>query len=66
MSEPVATPAAPAPLPKKRGGPPKPLIILLILAGVGYFVWKNYLQPVPLPEGVVQLSGLSLGKSLDN
>ncbi len=49
--------AGAAPLPKKRGGPPKPLIILVILAAIGYGVWKKFLQPVPVPEGVVQLSG---------
>ena len=65
MSE-TATPAAPAPAPaagtptatpKKRGGPPKPLIVLVILAAIGYGVWKEFLQPAPVPEGVVQLSG---------
>jgi len=64
MSEP-ATPASPAPTPspaapapaKKRRGPPKPLIILVVLATIGYGVWKKFLQPVPVPEGVVQLSG---------
>jgi HlyD family secretion protein len=64
MSEP-ATPASPAPTPspaapapaKKRRGPPKPLIILVVLAAIGYGVWKKFLQPVPVPEGVVQLSG---------
>ncbi|HEY4086058.1 MAG TPA: HlyD family efflux transporter periplasmic adaptor subunit [Bryobacteraceae bacterium] len=50
MSEP-ATP------PNKRKGPPKALIILVILAAVGYGVWKKFLQPKPVPEGVVQLSG---------
>lgn len=52
MSEPAATPAPP-----KRKGPPKPLIILVILAAVGFGVWKKFFQPVPVPEGVVQLSG---------
>jgi len=47
----------PASLPKKRKGPPKALIILVILAAVGYGVWKKFLQPKPVPEGVVQLSG---------
>ena len=57
MSEPT-TPATPAPAPPaKRKGPPKPLIILVILAAIGYGVWKKFLQPAPLPEGVVQLSG---------
>jgi len=65
MSE-TATPAAPAPAPaagtptatpKKRGGPPKPLIVLVIVAAIGYGVWKEFLQPAPVPEGVVQLSG---------
>jgi HlyD family secretion protein len=57
MSEPVsiATPQSTAP-PPKRSGPPKPLIILVILGIIGYFVWKR-VQPVPVPEGVVQLSG---------
>jgi len=65
MSE-TATPAGPAPAPaagtptatpKKRGGPPKPLIVLVIVAAIGYGVWKEFLQPAPVPEGVVQLSG---------
>ncbi len=43
--------------PKKRGGPPKALIILIVLAAIGYGVWKKFLQPAPVPEGVVQLSG---------
>ncbi len=55
MSEP-ATPASPAPVAKRRG-PPKPLIVLVILAAIGYGVWKKFLQPAPVPEGVVQLSG---------
>jgi len=62
MSEPAApvtpaAPAQPAPPPAKRRGPPKALIILLILAGIAYGVWKEFLQPVPVPPGVVQLSG---------
>src|SRR5580692_10793238 len=58
MSEAPLPAAAPAASPKKpRGGPPKPLIILVILAAIGYGVWKKFLQPVPVPEGVVQLSG---------
>ncbi len=47
----------PAPAPAKRRGPPKFLIILIILGVAGYFVWKKVLQPAPVPEGVVQLSG---------
>ena len=50
----MSEPASP---PKKRKGPPKALIILVILAAVGYGVWKKFLQPKPVPEGVVQLSG---------
>src|SRR6185312_8140754 len=50
MSEPASSP-------KKRKGPPKPLIILVILAALGYGVWKKFLQPKPVPEGGVQLSG---------
>jgi len=58
MSETATTPqTSPAPVPKKRGGPPKPLIILVVLAAIGYGVWKEFLQPAPVPEGVVQLSG---------
>lgn len=41
----------------RRKGPPKGLIILLILGAIGYGVWKKFLQPVPVPEGTVQLSG---------
>lgn len=51
MSEPAN------PVPAKRRGPPKALIILILLAAIGYTVWKKVLQPVPVPEGVVQLSG---------
>jgi len=59
MSEPATTPATPAAPaePKKRKGPPKALIILLIVAAIGYGVWKEFLQPKPSPAGVVQLSG---------
>jgi HlyD family secretion protein len=58
MSEPATTPPAPAAAPQKaRKGPPKLLIIVVIMAAVGYGVWKKFLQPVPVPEGVVQLSG---------
>jgi HlyD family secretion protein len=58
MSEQANTPAAPATSEKtKRKGPPKPLIILVILAAIGYGVWKEFLQPAPVPAGVVQLSG---------
>jgi len=58
MSETATTPqTSPAPVPKKRGGPPKPVIILVVLAAIGYGVWKEFLQPAPVPEGVVQLSG---------
>jgi len=58
MSEPATPATAPAVVQKKpRRGPPKPLIILLVLAAVGYGVWKKFLQPAPVPEGVVQLSG---------
>src|ERR1700733_9964253 len=61
MSEPSTTPttpATPATSEKpKRKGPPKPLIILLLLAAIGYGVWKEFLQPTPSPAGVVQLSG---------
>jgi HlyD family secretion protein len=54
MSEPATNPA---PAPAKRRGPPKFLIIVVILAAAGYGVWKKFFQPVPVPEGVVQLSG---------
>src|SRR5580692_9498450 len=58
MSEAPLPAAAPAASPKKpRGGPPKPLIILVILAAIAYGVWKEFLQPTPAPAGVVQLSG---------
>jgi HlyD family secretion protein len=55
-TQPTSQPATPSPPPAKRKGPPKPLIILIILAAIGYGVWKK-LQPAPAPEGVVQLSG---------
>src|SRR5580700_10785065 len=58
MSEPATTPPAPAAAPQKaRKGPPKLLIIVVIMAAVGYGVWKKFLQPSPVPPGVVQLSG---------
>jgi HlyD family secretion protein len=60
MSDPASSATPPpgsAPPQKKRGGPPKPLIILVLVAAIGYGVWKKFLQPVPVPEGVVQLSG---------
>lgn len=59
MSEVPATASgsAPAPTPAKRKGPPKPLIFLVLVAGIGYGVWKEFLQPVPVPEGVVLVSG---------
>ena len=59
MSEPASTPAAPAATPAapKRKGPPKPLIVLVVVAAIGYGVWKEFLQPAPVPAGVVQLSG---------
>lgn len=59
MSEPagISQNSAAAPAPGKRRGPPKALIFLIILAAAGYGIWKNFLQPVPVPEGTVQLSG---------
>ncbi|HVY94458.1 MAG TPA: HlyD family efflux transporter periplasmic adaptor subunit [Bryobacteraceae bacterium] len=59
MSDAANPSPAPAPQPeqRKRKGPPKPLIILIILAAVGFGVWKLFLQPKPVPESVVQLSG---------
>jgi HlyD family secretion protein len=58
MSEPATpAPASPATPSKKRRGPPKPLIVIVIVAAIGYGVWKKFLQPAPVPEGVVQLSG---------
>ncbi len=59
MSDAANPSPAPAPQPeqRKRKGPPKPLIILIILAAVGFGVWKLFLQPKPVPENVVQLSG---------
>lgn len=59
MSDAANPSPAPAPQPeqRKRKGPPKPLIILIILAAVGFGVWKLFLQPKPVPEGIVQLSG---------
>jgi HlyD family secretion protein len=57
MSEPATPAATPAPAIKKRRGPPRPLIVLVIVAAIGYGVWKKFLQPAPVPPGVVQLSG---------
>jgi HlyD family secretion protein len=45
-----------APAPKKRK-PPIGLLLVLILAGAGYYIWKNYVQPPPVPENLVVLSG---------
>jgi HlyD family secretion protein len=52
QTEPVKTPPA-----KRRGGPPKPLIFLVVLAGVAFGVWKIFLSTPPVPGNVVQLSG---------
>lgn len=52
MSEPATAPEKP-----KRKGPPKLLIVLLVVAAIGYGVWKEFLKPTPVPPGVVQLSG---------
>jgi HlyD family secretion protein len=53
----MSEPANPNPAPKKRRSPPKALIILLVLAAAGFGIWKAFLQPDPVPEGIVQLSG---------
>jgi HlyD family secretion protein len=42
---------------KRRSGPPKPLIALLILAAAGFGVWKLFLQKPPVPTDRIQLSG---------
>jgi HlyD family secretion protein len=49
-------PASP-PAEKKRGGPPKPLIILILVAAIGFGVWKLYFSKTPLPSSVIALSG---------
>jgi HlyD family secretion protein len=63
MSEPATTiPANPARAPaaavkKKSGIPFTPIIIGLIVIAVAFGVWREFLRPTPVPEGVVQLSG---------
>ena len=50
-------PTKPAAQLKKKRRLPIGLIVLLILAGSGYYIWKNYVQPPPVPENLVVLSG---------
>ena len=42
---------------KRRGGPPKPLIILILLAGLGFGAWKLFFSKPEVPGNIVQLSG---------
>jgi HlyD family secretion protein len=49
--------ATPPQAPKKRGGPPKPLIFLVLLAAIAFGVWKLFLQKTELPGSVIALSG---------
>ena len=54
--EPKTQPAKPEPK-KPRGGPPKPLIILLLLAAVAFGAWKIFFSKSDAPANIVQLSG---------
>ena len=43
--------------PAKKRRPPIGLFVVLILAGGGYFIWKNFVQLPPIPANLVVLSG---------
>jgi HlyD family secretion protein len=53
MSEQATTVAPPV----KKRRPPIGILLVVILAVAGYFVWKNYLQPQPVPASIIELSG---------
>ena len=48
---PISTPA------KRKRRPPIPLLILLVVGISGYFVWRTFFRPVPVPDSIVALSG---------
>jgi HlyD family secretion protein len=54
-----AAPTKPAPPQpeKKRGGPLKPLIVLILLAALGFGAWKLFFSKKELPANVIALSG---------
>lgn len=34
-----------------------PFVVLVVLAGLGIFVWRTFFAPLPVPESIVTLSG---------
>ncbi len=49
--------AAPKITPPRRKGPPKPLIFLVVLAGLGFGAWKLFFSHPAGPSNVIALSG---------
>lgn len=50
-------PSAPEPAPKKRGSPLRPLLILLVLGGLGYGAYRLFFAKPEVPANIVTLSG---------
>jgi HlyD family secretion protein len=42
---------------KRRKGPPKPLIVLVVLGGLAFGAWKIFFSKPEVPRNIVQLSG---------